>query len=65
MPRRLTARYPVPQIQDFTANLAGARIVSKINLVRVYHLIPVHTYDTPKTAVITEVMYPSQYRGVN
>ncbi len=46
--------YPVPYIiQDFTANLAGAKIFSKINLVRGYHQIPVHLDDVPKTAVIT------------
>ena len=44
--RRLDAsttadRYPVPHIQDFIANLAGARIFSKIDLVRGYHQIPV------------------------
>lgn len=46
-------RYPVPHIQDFSANLAGAKIFSKINLVRGYHQIPVHPDDVPKTAVIT------------
>ncbi len=46
-------RYPVPHIQDFSANLAGAKIFSKIDLVRGYHQIPVHPADVPKTAVIT------------
>ena len=46
-------RYPVPHIQDFTANLAGTKIFSKIDLVRGYHQIPVHPDDIPKTAVIT------------
>ena len=46
-------RYPVPHILDFTANLAGARIFLKIDLVRSYHQITVHTDDIPKTAVIT------------
>ena len=46
-------RYPVPHIQDFSANLAGAKIFSKIDLVRGYHQIQVHPDDVPKTAVIT------------
>ena len=46
-------RYPIPHIQDCSAKLAGARIFSKIELVRGYHHIPVHPSDVPKTAVIT------------
>ena len=46
-------RHPFSHVQDFTASLVGARIFSKIDLVRGYHQIPVHTDDIPKTAVIT------------
>ena len=46
-------RDPVPHIQDFTANLAGVNIFSKIDLVYGYHQISVHTEDIPETAVIT------------
>ena len=46
-------RYPVPHIQDFAANLEGARIFSKIDLVRGYHQIPVAAADVAKTAIIT------------
>ena len=46
-------RYPVLHIQDFTANLAGARIFSRIGLVHGYYQIPVHTDDIPKMAIIT------------
>ena len=46
-------RYPVPHIQDFSAQLVGTCIYSKVDLVRGYHQIPVHHDDIAKTAVIT------------
>ena len=46
-------RYPVPNIQDFTASLANKQIFSKIDLVRGYHQVPVAEEDIEKTAVIT------------
>jgi hypothetical protein len=44
-------RYPIPHIQDFTAQLRGARLFSKIDLIRGYHQIPVSPVDRPKTAI--------------
>ena len=46
-------RYPVPNIQDFSANLTGMRVFSKIDLIRGYHQIPVAEADIPKTAIVT------------
>ena len=43
----------MPHIQDFSAQLAGKRIFSKIDLIRGYHQIPVAQEDVHKTAVVT------------
>ena len=56
--RRLNSRttndkYPVPHLQDFSAQLHGCEFFSKIDLVRGYHQIPVAPEDVHKTAVIT------------
>ena len=46
-------KYPVPHISDFTANLHGCSVFSKLDLVRGYHQIPVSPDSIPKTAIIT------------
>ena len=56
--RRLNAatlpdRYPIPHIQDFSARLEGAKIFSKVNLIRGYLQVPVAEVDIPQTAIIT------------
>ena len=56
--RRLNAmttddQYPVRQLTDFTSELHGKSIFSKIDLLKGYHQIPVADGDIPKTAVIT------------
>ena len=46
-------RYPIPHIQDFTQRLAGSKVFSKIDLLRVYYQIPVEPSGVHKTAVTT------------
>ena len=46
-------RYSIPHIQDFSAQLAGMIIFSKIDLLRGYHQMLVAPEDIPKTAIIT------------
>ena len=48
-----TDKYPVPHLQDFSAQLQGCRHFSKVDLIRGYHQIPVAAEDVHKTAVIT------------
>jgi hypothetical protein len=45
-------RYPLPSIQDFTANLAGCTVFSK-TLVKGYYQVPMAESDIPKTAICT------------
>lgn len=56
--RALNARtipdcYPLRHIQDFTYQLAGTQVYSKIDLVKAYNQIPVFDADIPKTAITT------------
>jgi len=46
-------RYPVPNIQDFTARLHGCTVFSKLDLRKGYYQVPVRPEDVAKTAVIT------------
>ena len=46
-------RYLIPHIQDLSTNLSGAKIFSKVDLVRGHNQIPVHPADVAKTAIIT------------
>ena len=51
--RTIPDRYPIPHVQDFTSALKGNSVFSKIDLVRAYHLIPMHEGDRAKTAITT------------
>ncbi|KFD66404.1 hypothetical protein M514_05795 [Trichuris suis] len=46
-------RYPIPNLSDFSTQLHGRHVFSKLDLVRAYQQIPVHDEDVPKTAVTT------------
>ena len=46
-------RYPLPNLHDFTSNLHNATVFSKLDLVKGYHQIPIHSADISKTAIIT------------
>ena len=46
-------RYPIPNINSFTQNLANKTRFSKIDLVSAFHQIKVHPDDVHKTAVTT------------
>jgi len=56
--RRLNAitipdRYSVPNINHIFDKMAGAKIFSKIDLVKAYHFIPIREEDICKTAITT------------
>ena len=45
--------YPIPNMMDFTARAAGCDTLSKIDLKKGYHQIPMHPVDISKTAITT------------
>ncbi|GBM42570.1 Transposon Ty3-G Gag-Pol polyprotein [Araneus ventricosus] len=49
----LKDKYPIPCIADFTAELHGSKIFSRIDLIKAYHQIPIHPEDIHKTAICT------------
>ena len=51
--RTLPDCYPMRHIHDFSHNIAGCTVFSKIDLIKAYNQIPVATEDIPKTAITT------------
>lgn len=46
-------KYPIPYLTDFTSNLRGCTVFSKVDLLSAYHQVPVAEDDIPKTAIVT------------
>ena len=44
-------RYPLPHIADFTAQIAGSTIFSRLDLQKGYYQIPMASEDIPKLAI--------------
>ena len=56
--RRLNAqtvpdRYPLPRISNLSANVKGAKIFSKLDVLKAYHQIPMAANSKAKTAICT------------
>ncbi|CAH0384754.1 unnamed protein product [Bemisia tabaci] len=51
--RTIPDKYPIRHLHDFTVNLKGCEVFSKIDLVKAYTQIPVNPADIQKTAITT------------
>lgn len=46
-------QYTIPNLQDFSANLHGCQVFLKVDLIQVYHQIPMHPNNIQKTDICT------------
>lgn len=46
-------KYPLPYLHDFTMNIRGCTIFTKLDLKKAFHQVPIHPPDIPKTAILT------------
>ena len=46
-------RYPLPNIGDFSSQVSGSTVFSKLDLQKGYYQVPVEQRDIQKTAIIT------------
>ena len=46
-------KYPIPNICDFTNNVAGSHLFSTLGLVKGYYQVEMFADDIPKTPIIT------------
>ena len=46
-------RYPLPNIADFSSQLSGSKVFSKLDLQKGYYQVPMALDDIMKTAIIT------------
>ena len=49
---RVPDKYPIPNIPDFTNNVAGSHVFTTLDLVKGYYIVEMFPDNIPKTAVI-------------